>query len=1351
MRFLFLLSQLFLVSTISTQSIVFDREIKSTEHGMPDRLVNGIVRDSLGFIWLGTRNGLARSTPHSIKSFSTKSPLIKISENKIEQLSIASPAYLSLHVAQTSELNLDVINTFTGKINHIKSEKKNGVKGKVIARNFDLKGKSIVLSFQNDSLIISRFNFEDLKYHKVIAFSSQAFNDNYSNSLNGVKLFETSDYYWVSLWQNKNQNVLLNINKDYRTKTEFIFGPTNSEPYAISELHDGRIIAVDHRDRVVIYDHKSNLFKDWNIKIPPGTFSKYEDLSGNILFYEKDNYGKINHNNIWLLSSENEIKKYGQIFDGITSVFALYSDNLEKQLHIGTDRGYELVTLKSQKVASYAELANDNNFGISGRGIGRLDSLRILLSTENDGFHLLDTKSNALNRLDKHFKNHKLLLDSNSGRDLVKDSKGNLWGKSDTYTVVCFNGVSRKIDLFKTNNPEANLAIDGKDRLYLIGAHKISRLDPNSGKEEVLFDHMGNNPLDTVRGHYGTIFNDSLLWVCTSNGLLKMNIETGKCIIFRTQESIFLKYRDIFSTLTMSDKGLLYVGSMVNGLYIFNPKTEKFVDHLEEKDGLCNNNVVGILEDWDQCVWISTYNGLSLLDPQENTFSNFYPDDGFNQSEFNRYSFFRDDQDSLLYFGGMNGFNAFNPSELMDNYASTPSLRFDEITWFDGHSRQDSNLLFFENQNNSIVVSPHNRSVNVSFSLIDIGDPKYHQYAYKIKGLDQNWIYQGSEPVVRINYLPAGKHNLLISGRNKRGTQAYQNLELEIQVLQFWYLRWWAILTYLGVVGTMIYILYKFNLRRRLALSKANQLQELNNFKDNFFTNVTHEFRTPLTIIIGASDLIHTKLTQLKDENAAYLSNLSSTILSSGQTLLENINQILNVSKQKNTTWNIKYVQGDVIKFLTEIALGFESLASKKGIHFELKVDTEDIIMDYDSEKLRIILHNLLSNAFKYTQKGGRVEMSIKEIKLSSREDLNGEESNYLLIEVHDTGIGILEEDQSRIFEKYYQVVSELQTGGSGIGLSLVKEIIEKIGAKLEVTSTLGKGSTFSVMLPIEKAALSISESTGLDSNFHQDDAPRLSEENIELLIIEDNIQISDFLTQSLKHTAKITTARNGKEGLEIAKTNIPDIILSDIMMPIMDGLEVVETLKKTPAIDHIPIVLLTAKSDIEDRIMGMNVGADAYLAKPFNVRELIATLENILKQRELLRAYHRRILLAELDPVNEKDNDEASNFVTRAKSYIEENIENPEIQGEDLAQLFNMSYWTFNRKIAALTGLTPNKFIRSVRLERSKHLLKNSSKNISEVAYAVGFKDPKYFTRVFTMENELNPTEWKEQVEIQQ
>lgn len=568
------------------------------------------------------------------------------------------------------------------------------------------------------------------------------------------------------------------------------------------------------------------------------------------------------------------------------------------------------------------------------------------------------------------------------------------------------------------------------------------------------------------------------------------------------------------------------------------------------------------------------------------------------------------------------------------------------------------------------------------------------------------------------------------------------------------YINSWFLLLVICVIIGAAYFSYRFQLRRKLAEKEAHRLQELDTFKSRLFTNIIHEFRTPLTVILGIAE-------QLKmvgeAENPDREKQKLNLISRNGERLLRLVNQILDLANIENNSLQFNYVQGDVLPYLRYLTESLQSMANFQEVQLSIESADPAIVMDYDPERLLQIVHNLLSNAIKFTPAGGTVTLRVSLLR-----QMEGpfKPSAALHLAVEDTGIGIPPEDLPLLFDRFYQVKdsSQAPSGGTGIGLALTKELVHRMGGTLTVQSEPGKGATFTAILPItNQAPLALGDldpekaelvPIGHSNQFQTIKTPgTLDPELPSLLIMEDNPDVVEFLSTCLQGTYQLDFAYNGKQGIEKALETVPDLIISDVMMPEKDGFEVCEYLKNDLRTSHIPILLLTAKVEVTSRIFGLQSGADAYLAKPFNQHELLLTLRNLLLLRKALQARYSK--LAEvlenpefseqlpIAPVFEMEDA----FVQKLRRHVEENLTKSDLSVEELSRMMTMSYQSLHRKISSLTNHSPVQFIRLIRLTRARTLLQNSDRTITDIAYSVGFNDAKYFSRVFTEEFGQTPS----------
>jgi signal transduction histidine kinase/DNA-binding response OmpR family regulator/Tfp pilus assembly protein PilF len=525
------------------------------------------------------------------------------------------------------------------------------------------------------------------------------------------------------------------------------------------------------------------------------------------------------------------------------------------------------------------------------------------------------------------------------------------------------------------------------------------------------------------------------------------------------------------------------------------------------------------------------------------------------------------------------------------------------------------------------------------------------------------------------------------------------------------------------------FVFYRFNLRRKLAKAETLRLKELDDFKNKLYTNITHEFRTPLTVIMGVNDQIE----GYEEERRLIRRNSSN--------LLRLINQILDLSKLESGKAKLNLIQADIIIYLKYLIESFHSLAYSKKINLTFYPDVDELMMDFDREKLEIVISNLLSNAIKFTPEFGKVLVVAKQISHNGNSQLE--------LRVIDSGVGIKEEDLEKVFDRYYQTDNKFSTDeqGTGIGLALTKELIELQNGSVKVKSTVGEGAEFLVHIPVTNNA------SQQDIESHVIPELRIPETEVKeslkktdqpvLLIIEDNADVMRYLKGTLDSDYQLLFARNGQQGIDVALEQVPEIIISDVMMPEKDGFEVCDFLKNDERTSHIPIILLTAKADYESRIQGLKRGADAYLAKPFQKDELLVRLEKLLELRVTMQKRFATYTLVS-DKVEEEPELVIENaFIQKLRQIVETNMEDPEFGINELCNSVNLSRMQVHRKLKALTGITTTQFIRDIRLEKSLEFLKNPDMNISEVAYQVGFSDPNYYSRSFVQKYGKAPSEY--------
>ncbi|MEM7372049.1 MAG: ATP-binding protein [Bacteroidota bacterium] len=623
--------------------------------------------------------------------------------------------------------------------------------------------------------------------------------------------------------------------------------------------------------------------------------------------------------------------------------------------------------------------------------------------------------------------------------------------------------------------------------------------------------------------------------------------------------------------------------------------------------------------------------------------------------------------------------------------------------------------------------------------LLSAVNPSYMygvEYEYQLEGIDPGWVNPGNRRYVAYTDIQPGTHTFRVKASTKNGIECVKPYELRIHIEAPWYQTIWAYLGYMLVSLGIMFLIYRVRTRRRLLQqtlkeeqAEAERLKELDEVKNKLFTNITHEFRTPLTVILGLTD-------EIERNPSRSLRKRLGIIRSNGQSLLQLVNQLLDLARVDAGSLTLKLIQDDVIGFLRILVDSLHSHALSRNIGLQFYSEEEVLQMDFDPTQLQRIITNLLSNAFKFTPEYGKI--------LVVAQLISEEEGSWLKIKVKDTGIGISSDKLPHIFDRFYQIddSSTRQNEGSGIGLALVKELVNLMKGNIEVESKVGKGSTFSIGLPIRNQAEFL-EATPAPAVTSAMPMPQTSlqvsdsgEEKPIALVIEDNMDVIYYLQSCLEVEWRVVSSLNGPDGIEKALEVVPDVIISDVMMPGMSGFEVVETLKSNQLTSHIPILMLTAKSGQMDKLTGLEKGADAYLIKPFDKEELQLRLGNFLNLRRRLQE-HLDIATPEENPPTAEQL-----FLETLHKIIHQHLDDPDFTSNQLAHQAGISRSQLHRKLKALTNKSTTLFIRSYRLKQARHLLLSTDLQISEVAWKTGFSSLSWFDQVYRMEFQQNPSE---------
>ncbi|MBL7775842.1 MAG: response regulator, partial [Saprospiraceae bacterium] len=626
------------------------------------------------------------------------------------------------------------------------------------------------------------------------------------------------------------------------------------------------------------------------------------------------------------------------------------------------------------------------------------------------------------------------------------------------------------------------------------------------------------------------------------------------------------------------------------------------------------------------------------------------------------------------------------------------------------------------------------------FSAIGYNLPEEQKFEYRLQGVDPDWINPGKRRYAAYTNLASGDYVFLLRVANNEGLWCEQPYRLAIHISTPWWNTWWARLSLLALLVASLYGLYRFQLRRRLEHAEALRLKELDTVKSRLYTNITHEFRTPLTVINGMAE-------HIKADPQQWLSEGPDLILRNSQNLLTLVNQMLELRKLEAGMLPAHLVLSDIVAYVRYLTESFHSYAEFKKIDLNVVSQWAHFEMDYDPDKILTIVTNLLSNAIKFTPAGGSITLHIG----APSEQTGGPE--HIEISVRDTGIGIPPEELPLIFNRFYQAGASSEGGGTGIGLALSKELAQLLGGNIRVTSSYGQGTVFTVTLPVSRQATSAPAWPDIQGKIRlfptpveaNQPAPDTRPDHRPLVhIVEDNPDVVRYLRACLEPEYRVAVAADGKAGLEQATAEVPDLVISDVMMPEMDGLEMCLQLKTDVRTSHIPVILLTARADLDSRLQGLRHGADIYLAKPFDKTELALQIRNLLNGRKALQAHYLALATQQQPLPHAGPAPEENAFVLNMRAIVEAHLGDPAFAVERFCREAGMSNSNLHRKLTALTGRSANQFIRYIRLAKACTLLCDPERTIAAVADDCGFNDPVYFARAFKQEFGVSPSEYR-------
>jgi len=902
-----------------------------------------------------------------------------------------------------------------------------------------------------------------------------------------------------------------------------------------------------------------------------------------------------------------------------------------------------------------------------------------------------------------------------------------------------------------SNNEIFCLEKDRSGKLWIgTNGGGVHLFDPKTKRFKRYFDLAipASQRVIPLNGYIRDILQDSRgkIWIAShGTGLALLDPVRQKSILLDKQSSNLPS--NIVSSIIEDKKGNIWVGTFGEGLALFDPRSKKFISY-GEKEGLASNIINKILEDAQGRIWVSTNQGISYFDVKSKKFTNYSAYNGIQNKTFVLGSGIRT-SDNILFFGGIAGFNYIDTRSLPGCKNIAPIILKDLRIGNRSITPADSNFIDADISVAKTINLDYKQNFSLGYTALDYTNPRQMHYRHRLVGMQPEWNETGLNNFASYTNLSPGSYIFEVQASSDGINWSPQTTSIAIHVKPPFYMTIYAYLFYLLTPIAIVFVMRRRGIQKlqkefkeQQKQAEAEQAKELDRQKIKFLTNLSHELRTPISLILAPTEnlLVKTKATELNSPVLAIKRN--------AKRLLNLVDQLLDIKNMQQQEVKLNLETKDAILFIKDTCEQFSDLSFRKGIHFKIDSAIPLLYMDFDAEKLERILFNLLSNAFKFTPKGGEVKLEI------SQHD-SSDEKSWLIISVTDTGVGITESNHEKIFERFFQDDTDMSilNQGSGIGLSIVREFIQLHQGTITVKSQVGLGSSFTVHLPVfvnalplattEQSGSELVRTPSFDSDTMVSKKEKANHEDPStVLIIEDNEEFRHYLKESLMPFYSVIEANNGKEGWQKTLSHHPELIVSDIAMPEMDGITLSQKIKSDKRTKHIPIILLTASNGEQQQLEGLNSGANDYLTKPFNFEILNAKINNLILLNRLLKGvYSRHIKVSGQLPQIESSQEK---LLKDMLSYIEDNLHTSQLSVENLSKHVGMSRGTLYSKVLEMSGQTPIEFIRSIKLEKAALLLENSDLSISQISYMTGFTAPNYFAKSFKAKFNMLPTEYK-------
>ena len=1313
----------------------------SQENGLSNNQVHCIHQDRKGWMWFGTSQGVCRFDGYKFTVFKN---------DPEDTASLKGNLVRTIFEDRKGQL---WFGTENGGLNKFNREKEN-------FQQLFYSGDQAVLKNATVTAI-----HEDVSGNLWVGTSTHLYRLDNENHISEIKPSNTSDFteYFRIIESDKSGKIWLGTNNGL-----YLYSSENNQVKKIDLGHNLSL----NQEIWAIYGDADGMF--WIGTYANGLFtvnSATLDVNYHILDAENDRGQTVraiskDRNGKYWIGTRGGLYIYEKNKGAIAyyyhderepkslvnnSIQCIFHD-LKGDVWIGTRNGINFLIEERQNIQGYKSMPGDSRYLNSSEVYAFWVDPKgdIWTGTESGGINILDRTTGRFRYMLPQ-KGNPNSLSRNCIKALLDDGKNNLW-------IGTFLGgidvLNLRTGTFKhyTNNPADpstlsdnrvwTLLRDSRNDIWVGTNRGLDKFDPAT-ESFIHFNHLINNQ----QVNWLAEDKDHMLWIGADQVVLYDPISQK---VSQIQESTRCMLND--------SKDRYWIATLNRGIALCS-KEKGVIKFYSEKNGLANNQTLAILEDSEHFLWISTTNGLSKFDPESERFHNFSLKNGFQNNQFTYGAAFKT-ADGELIFGGISGFNIFNPTKIKSGDFS-PQIVLTDLKIFNKSvkigSRKRDILTKSISETDNIQLKYNQNSITLEFASFDYANSLGIQYSYFLEGFDKDWNEPSVNRSATYTNLDPGEYTFQVKTVSIDRKESNQGPKLTIVVLPpYWKTWWFRILIFIAVSGILFllitFLLNKEKLKNELVLERLNakKLHELDMMKLRFYTNISHEIRTPLTLILGPLEKMRSNTIPANE-----IQGHVDVMHRNAKQLHQLINQLLDFRKLETGNLKLSLTCGDMVSFLAEIVGSFDKYAEEKEIKLKFNSVKKEIVTNFDSDKLGKIVNNLLSNAFKFTGRGGKISVNLSLVFDQDETEPLSDPTEKRLIEitVKDTGIGISGTNLEKIFVRFFQVNEGVNQTGTGIGLALTRELVKLHNGSISVQSQPGKGSKFTIRLPYDEVSGQKSPEPAKEVALQSQTDILPGEESVSdtiptnrkiMLLVDDNSDVRYFIKSHFIYNYQVLEAGSGLDGWNIALKTIPDIIISDVMMPDIDGFELCRKIRKDERTSHIPIILVTALGSREHEIEGLSHGADDFITKPFDLVILQTKVENILSVRQSLKQKYTSEML--LQPKNIILSSPDERFLQKAIEVIENNISDPDLDIERFAAEIGVSRMQLYRKLDALTEMTVKEFVRNIRLKRAAQLLVQKKLNISEIAYAVGFKDLSHFRKCFRQEFGMSATEYVDQ-----